>query len=119
MRVIKYLLRLIGRWPDILGLPLAIILFILSAPLLRWLDPTSAVFDLGILQKLALGGIAMLMLNAAVFLGIKFNFPKVYAYYKDVLPLDFFKITPCQRLYFFLSLYALLFVAGALLVSLI
>lgn len=107
------------RWPELLGLPLALLIFFTSAPLLRWLDPTSAVFDLGILQKIFLGVLTLLAINAAVFLGIKFNFPVVYSYYKNLMKVDFLTLTAWQRFLLFLSLYALLFLSGALIVSLI
>lgn len=118
MVLIKAITGFLKRWPELLGLPLALLIFLLSAPLLRLLDPTAAVYDLGILQKIFLGVITLLALNAAVFMGIKFNFPTVYSYYKRLLIVEFFQITPWQRILLFLSLYSLLFVAGALIVSL-
>jgi glucan phosphoethanolaminetransferase (alkaline phosphatase superfamily) len=118
MRYLKEALRFIQRWPDLIGLPIALLIFFFSAPALRWLDPTAAVFDFGILQKLLLCTLAMLTINTAVFMGIKFNFPSVYDYYKKTLSTDLNHIRPWQRIQLFLWLYVSLFLAGALIVSL-
>jgi len=40
------------KYPELLSVPIAFFVWIVSIPLLRWMDPTSAVYDAGVFQVL-------------------------------------------------------------------
>jgi hypothetical protein len=105
-------------WPDSLALPLALIAFWISIPVLRWIDPTSGVFDTGIFQIIIVVAVILTAINALVFLGLEFNFPLIWDWYKkDILKRDWLSIAPWQRLTFFFLLYFGLFILSVWIVT--
>lgn len=105
-------------WPDSLALPLALIGFWISIPILRWIDPTSGIFDMGIFQIMLVLAVLLTAINALVFLGLEFNFPLIWDWYKkDILKRDWLSIQPWQRLTFFFLLYFGLFVLSVWIVT--
>lgn len=71
------------RYNEFLVLPLAVALLIISPKFFRWIDPTSASFDLGILQVIFLGLIKVLSASACAWLLLKFSFPSLYRLLDD------------------------------------
>jgi hypothetical protein len=105
-------------WPDSLALPVALIGFWLSIPILRWIDPTSGIFDTGIFQIVLVLAVILTAINALVFLGLEFNFPLIWDWYKkDILKRDWLSIAPWQRLTFFFLLYFGLFILSVWIVT--
>jgi hypothetical protein len=106
-------------WTEIWSIPLGLLLFWYSPHIIRFVDPTAGVFDLGILHKLLYAVVAILLGNGIAFLGIKFNFPSVFEFYKSESEPsafdDFKSITPWQRLKLLAFLYALILFCFALL----
>lgn len=47
---LKAILLAIKKYPEILSIPVAFAIWIASITVLRWFDPTSAVFDAGVFQ---------------------------------------------------------------------
>jgi hypothetical protein len=108
----------LSLWPDSLALPLALLGFWISIPVLRWIDPTSGIFDTGIFQIVIVVAVILTALNALVFLGLEFNFPMIWDWYKkDILKRDWLSIAPWQRLSFFFLLYFGLFVLSVWIVT--
>lgn len=108
----------IKLWPDFLALPLALLGFWLSIPILRWIDPTSGIFDTGIFQIIIVLAVLLTAINALIFLGVEFNFPMIWDWYKkDILKRDWLAITPWQRFLLFLSLYFGLFILAVWIVT--
>lgn len=105
-------------WPDSLGLPVALIGFWISIPILRWIDPTSGIFDTGIFQIVLVLAVLLTAINALVFLGLEFNFPLIWDWYKkDILKRDWLSLAPWQRLTFFFLLYFGLFILSVWIVT--
>lgn len=105
-------------WPDSLGLPVALLGFWISIPILRWIDPTSGIFDTGIFQIVLVLAVLLTAINALVFLGLEFNFPLIWDWYKkDILKRDWLSLAPWQRLTFFFLLYFGLFILSVWIVT--
>lgn len=52
--------KFISNWNEIITIPLSLVLWYLSPTFLRWLDPTAATFDSGVLQNYLLASIGLL-----------------------------------------------------------
>ncbi|WP_143084013.1 hypothetical protein [Flexibacter flexilis] len=109
-------LRFLALWPEILGLPMALLVFFISPLALRKTDPTAIVYDVGILQIILFALIAMLSLNSLVWLGIRLNFRTLFHYYVEQFQCDFINLKPVQRICVLLSVYFGLLIAFVLLV---
>ena len=74
---IKYLAKRSIWLSNIQGLTslmLAITLFIISAPFVRWLDPTAGVYDAGFLQRILLGAVTFFAVRAFAWFGFQQDF---------------------------------------------
>jgi hypothetical protein len=85
---VKKLFNFLKLWPELFSIPLGLFVFYTSPVFIRWIDPFAATFDVGVLQNIVFAIVALLFFNAAVFLGMKFNFPGVYNWYKEWLTAD-------------------------------
>ena len=81
--------KFIRKWSEVLVIPLALLLFWVSAPLLRKADPTAGVYDWGIFQVLLFASVAFFFGIGVVRLGLKLfaadfehwfdnEFPKIF-----------------------------------------
>lgn len=106
-------------WPDFLLLPVGIALFVLTAPLFSMLAGRIGGPESGVLNNFIIVAIEISLISALVFLGIKFNFPIIFDWYKKshALPKDWLKLSPWQRFITLLVLYTALFLAGVLLMA--
>lgn len=106
----------IKAMPDTWAVPLTLVAFWLSMHILRWIDPTAGIFDVGLFQLIVVLAALLTSINFLVFLGIEFNFPIVWDWYKNgVIIKDWLKITPWQRFIFFSLLYFGLLLLAAIL----
>jgi hypothetical protein len=96
-------------WPDAWAIPMALVGLYASYYVIAWLDPTAGKFDIGIMQAIIIGSVTIVVINTLAFLGIEFNFPVFWNYYKKQIKEDFLNLSPCVRLLAFLALYAFLF----------
>ena len=96
----------------LLTIPAAILLFILSIPFLRWLDPTAAVFDAGVFQILILSAIQLIVFLAFAWIMLGIVFGKHQDYLIHTMKTDFDNLEKWQKLklvyFIFFSLVALL-----------
>jgi hypothetical protein len=69
--------KLFSHWQGLATLLAAIVLFFVSGPLLRLMDPTAGTFDPGYLQRpiVALG--YHLFMNSALWVGFQLSFPSL------------------------------------------
>ena len=120
---ISGLLSQIRSWvkamPDTWAIPITLVLFWGSMHFLRWLDPTSGIFDIGLFQIIVVIAALLTSINFLVFLGIEFNFPVIWKWYKnDGMKSDWKLLTPWQHFIFFWLLYfPLLLFAGILVLA--
>jgi hypothetical protein len=123
--------RFVRKWHEVVSIPIAFALWYLSPIFLRWLDPTAAVFDSGILQKMLFGVIALFIGNGTVWLLIKLTFPKAYRFLDDKMEMmlgnhkldkepsgseKMYYLTSFQKCVIVLALYISLLLCYALLV---
>lgn len=80
-RIIQFILK----WNELLTIPLAFVLWWMSAPFLRAMDPTAGVYDAGIFQIILFAVIAFLIFQAMAWITLKLSFPKVYKWLDDEL----------------------------------
>jgi hypothetical protein len=92
---------------------IAILLFWISPTILRFVDPTAAAFDAGILQIPILKILVFIILQQFVWLNIKVLWPTVHQYFITFFNNDFLHLQKWERLAIALSVY---FVLLALLV---
>jgi hypothetical protein len=70
--------RLLKTYNELLGAALGIILFFVAPPILRWLDPTSAAEDAGVLHTLILGVIIVLVASSVAWAMFSLSFPDLF-----------------------------------------
>jgi hypothetical protein len=105
--------------PQILWIPITFIIWAIIAPILRWIDPTAAIFDLGIFMIPVYAIIIFLISTFFVWLFLKKVYGTIYAYLKSGFKKDFEKLTPCSKIIvslsvFFLLLFSLVALMGVL-----
>lgn len=74
-------MKILKRYPETLGLPLAVMVFWFAPKLIRYFDSTAGQLDTGMLQFFVLAPCYILLSNLLAFLGIKFNFKYLYKCY--------------------------------------
>jgi hypothetical protein len=82
--IIIYTYKFFKDWNEFITLPIAILLLIFVAPLIRSLDPTAGVFDMGVLQKPLLVIIYIFFYHAIAWFMLKVTFPNVYKFLSDM-----------------------------------
>lgn len=82
-QLLKRGVRFVRKWHELMSIPIAIVVWHLSPYFLRWLDPTSATFDSGILQKIIFAIVALFVGNGVVWLLMKLTWPKLYKFFDD------------------------------------
>ena len=107
--------------PQILWIPILFIIWAIVAPILRWIDPTAAIFDLGIFMIPVYAIIIFLISTFFVWLFLKKVYGTIYKYLKDETGFkkDFETLTSCQKIIislsvFFLLLFSLVALMGVL-----
>ncbi len=105
MEQIKRILRL---WPEFWGLPVALVLWWVSPMILHLIDATAGTYDAGIFQTVLFAFISILIINALVWLGIRFNFPVLFEYYENGAGEDYKLLTSWQKVVVLLWVYSVL-----------
>lgn len=82
----------------LLTIPAAILLFILSIPVLRWFDPTAAVFDAGKFQFIIFPMIMLFSFSAITWIYFNIVFGTFSNYLKTKMKSDFNAITSWERI---------------------
>ena len=85
------------KYHELLTIPVAIILFILSVPVLRWFDPTAAVFDAGVFQIMILSTIQLVIYLAIAWFMLKIVFGHHRKYLQTQMKEDFNNLQPWER----------------------
>ena len=93
----KALKRFFKKYHELLTIPAAILIFILSIPFLRWLDPTAAIFDAGVFQIIPVSTIQLVLFLAVAWAMLGIVFGRIRRYLQNEMKNDFEKITPWER----------------------
>lgn len=89
-------------------IPTAVVVFFLSIPVLRWLDPSSGTYDAGILQKILFAVIAVLVFNGLAWAGMRMVWKEMFKYFQSPeFKTDFNALSPIQKICVGLSVFAL------------
>lgn len=96
-------------WPETWGLPLAVIGLYYSYFLIWFIFPFAVPYPPESLQKFMFAGIAMLLYNALVWLGIKLNMFGMYDFYKNSFSTSFKRLRSWQKFTFLFVAYFGLF----------
>jgi len=86
------------KYHELLTIPTVILLFVLSIPVLRWLDPTAAVFDAGVFQIMILSAIQLVIYLAIAWMMLKIAFGHHRRYLQTRMKSDFDNLQPWQKL---------------------
>lgn len=102
--------KLWQNWNELVVIPIAIVLWLYSDSLLRWMDPTSATFDSGIMQIYLFAIIGLLFFSGFSWLYLKLNWPLAYEYLSTEFEDDLWSLEPKYRSALFLFLFFLPFI---------
>jgi len=73
----KTILKLISNWQGFAALLAAAAIFYFSPHLLRWLDPTAGVFDVGYLQRPLVAAAYFFFATFCAFVALQIDFPTI------------------------------------------
>ena len=96
-------------------IPLALFIFILSVPVLRFIDPTSATYDAGILQKILFAVIASLVFNGLAWAGIRMVWKELFIFFQTQFKNDFNNLSNIHKVWVGLFVFSLYFLSFVLL----
>ena len=86
------------RFPEIYSVPIALVVWIISIPLLRLFDNTSAVYDAGVFQVIIFSVIQLLVYASIAWLVMGLLFGTYRKYLINELKPDFNKLSAWQKL---------------------
>lgn len=78
------------------GIPLGIILFLVTPSLIQAVDPTAAAFDAGVLHALLFALAAVFIIKGAVWLMLWADFPDLYKYLDNLFTKEFRSESPAR-----------------------
>ena len=114
----KNLIKFLKDWNELLGIPIALILWILSPWLIRIIDPTAGTYDAGIFQVILFTIIQYFIYSAVAWLSFKYTFPEAYRQLDNMFLLDTHSpnnLTAWQKSQLVFGFFALSFLALVLL----
>ena len=92
------MIKNIKKLNELLLGPLALVLWFYSPDIIRWFDPTAAVYDTAVFQKLIFGLITFSLCHFSVWIMLRITFPELFKYMTEQWDKDF-KQNPdlCQK----------------------
>ena len=105
--------------PQILWIPILFVIWAIVTPIIRWIEPTAAIFDLGIFMIPVYSIIIFLISTFFVWFFLKKVYGSIYTYLKSDFKNDFNNIQPWAKIVislsvFFLLLFSLVALMGVL-----
>jgi len=118
----KTIFQFFKSHPEFISIPVLILLWIISIPVLRMADPVSATFDAGVFQVPIFTVFQFLLYVATAWYVLKLLFGTFYKYLISRMKTDFNDLTKWQKIklsysIFFLLLALLAYLARTLVVS--
>ena len=86
------------RFPEIYSVPIALVVWVLSIPLLRLFDNTSAVYDAGVFQVIIFSIIQLLVYASFSWMVMGLLFGTYRKYLINELKFDFNQLTAWQKI---------------------
>lgn len=102
---------------EIWGMPIAILLWYTAPIWLRWLDPTAAVLDAGVLQIILFAIIAFLAFKTIAWISIACTFPEVFRFRQKYFRKSFYHLNNTQKIVLCVSIYCFYLFVLSLLVQ--
>lgn len=87
------------------ALIIMVALFFISTTVLRWLDPTAATFDAGVLQVINLTLVKMAVYSIVTWSIFQTIWPDLAIYFKSSFSSEFLTLKPCQKIFISLFVY--------------
>ena len=103
------------KYPEVYTLPMAFCLWIVSASLLRWIDPTAAVYDAGVLQIPLFSILLLFTFLSVSWLTMGLLFGTARKFLKTQLKESFIKLKPWEQIKYSTGIFFLLFFSLVLL----
>jgi hypothetical protein len=98
----KGILKFLVDWNEVWAIPAAVLVWVVSPNILRWIDPTAGSFDIGYIQKFVLAAVFVLLSSGFSWLGVRMNFKYLFEYGNEGLEGDLDNITRWQRVLVYL-----------------
>ena len=111
----KNIIEFLRKYPELLTIPAALAVWIFSITVLRWFDPTSAVYDAGVFQVPIFAVLQLLIYVSVSWVLLNMVFGTAGKFLKTDLKTEFQKLTPWEKIKFAYGLFlSLLFTLTAL-----
>ena len=92
------IISFIKQYPEIISIPAVLLTWVLSIRILRFFDPTSAVFDSGVFQIPIFAVLEFFLFVSIAWLAMKLIFTTIRNYLVISFKLDFFYLTSWQKI---------------------
>lgn len=96
------------KYPEILSVPVALIVWVLSVRFLRLIDPTTAVYDAGVFQVIIFAVIQLFVYVSVAWLTLGLVFGTFRRYLIENMKNEFQKLTTWQKIRLSYSVFFLL-----------
>lgn len=96
--ILQKLITFTKKYPEVLAIPIGLILWKLSVYFLRFIDPTSATYDAGIFQKFIYAVIGLFIFTSISWLALKVLFGTMRTYLQKDMKNDFMNLTGWQKM---------------------
>lgn len=122
LAVLASIRSFLKKYHELVTIPIAFVIWMLSVHVLRWMDPTAAVFDAGVFQIPIFAIIQLVIYLAIVWIILGIVFGNFRRYLIKEMKNDFKNLQPWQKLklsysVFFLLLAVLAYLARTLVAS--
>jgi hypothetical protein len=88
---------MITWWQQLIGIPIALLLFMYAPQFIYWLDDTSAPLDAGVLHIVNFAMVQLLIYNALAWIGIVVSFPVIAKFFTTYFEPAFINLTNYQK----------------------
>ena len=86
------------KFPELLAIPVGLIVWVLSVSILRWMDPTSGVFDAGVFQIPIFAVIQFFIYTSIAWLALRILYGTISRYLRFEFKSDFKQLHPWEKI---------------------
>lgn len=98
LKLIQGIKWLWKKYPELFSIPMALAVWVLSVRVLRWIDPTSGIFDAGVFQIPIFSVLQLFVYVSIAWLIMGLVFGTYRKYLVNDLKEDFKKLSPWQKI---------------------
>ena len=110
-KIINYIKGMFKKYPEVLSVPFALLVWILSVRFLRIIDKTTAVYDAGVFQVIIFAVIQLFVYVSVAWLTLGLVFGTFRRYLIENMKNEFQKLTSWQKIRLSYSVFFLLLLA--------